>query len=287
MNFVLNLVLAGGLLGFSLFAAQPAMAGETVQFTSPDIQPTPFAQKRAKAKGVTLEPSPGITFSGLLTRPQTAGPNPAVVILTSSGGRLASHVDWAEMLAESGYVTLLVDSFGARGGTNFLDTKAIDMTVEGFAAFTYLAGLADVDGERIGIMGFSMGGSFVFPIIRSENRQRPDDVAYRAAVAFYPTCNLGYDYDIPVLVLFGTNDTLSSLGQCQLLAGERGGEEGVSLFVYEGVSHFFDSRDYAQDADLRGADWKKPLWFDQHHYDAAAHADSIVRTVEFLDQYLK
>ncbi|MFQ5438280.1 MAG: dienelactone hydrolase family protein [Paracoccaceae bacterium] len=264
----------------------PVAAEQTVHFKSPDVQPTPFRLKRAKAKGITLKPTPGMEFKGLLFTPDGSGPHPAVVILESGGGQLNSHVLWAKTLAEWGYVSLLVDSFASRGVTNMLETQAIDMTVEGFAAFTFLSGLDAVDEERIGILGFSAGGSFLFPVVRAENKLRPPSVHYRAAVSYYPTCNIGYVYRVPIMVLFGDKDRLSSLAQCKTLIDESGPDGSISLHVYKGATHFFDSTDYSKDRSLHGVGWRKPLWFETNDYDPEAHKDSLTKTRAFFDEYL-
>lgn len=227
-------------------------------------------------------------FTGLLNKPDGDGPFPADVILVSGGGKLASHEAWGKTLAEWRYVSLLVNSFDARGGSNFLDTKAVDMTVEGFAAFTYLAARPDVQPENIGLLGFSMGGSFLFPVMRDDNKTRPDNVNYKAAVSYYPTCNIGYDYSKPILILFGDRDALSSLAQCQsMLNDSTYNTSGVSLSIYDSATHFFDSADYAKDAALRSDKWIKPMWFEAHHYDEAAHRESLVRTKDFLAEHLQ
>ncbi len=272
--------------GLGTLLTGPVLAAEEVLFISPETPPTPFKMKQAAKKGIVAKSSPGIEIIGTLYMPKGDEPHPAVTILVGAGGVLVSHRTWAKELASWGYVALLVDSFGSRGGTNLLDTSALDMTVDAYAAYNYLSTRPEVDASRIGILGFSMGGSFVFPIMRDLNKQRPENVAYRAAVAFYPTCNLGYDYSKPIMVLFGDNDILASLGQCQNLVADNAAKDAVSLHVYKGASHFFDSTDYAKDSALRGEGWRTPLWFAQHGYDAEAAKDSIARTRAFLDANL-
>jgi len=280
---LLILILLTGFFTSSNFGLALA---ENVTFSSPDIQPTPFKVKRAKAKGITLEPTPGLELQGILAEPQGDGPHPAVVILSGSGGLLTSQIEWGKTLADWGYVSLLVDSFRARGGTNVLDTPAIDMTVDAYAAFTFLSQRANVDPDNIGILGFSMGASFIFPVMRDVNRTRPATVHFKAGVAFYPTCNVGDSYASPILVLFGRDDILTSLRQCENLVDDPGAGGNIKLHVYDGATHFFDSRDFAKDTSLHGPTWRKPLFYEQNNYDPAAHADSVNRTRAFFESHL-
>lgn len=265
----------------------PTIAGETVHFSAPDIQPTAFKLKRAKAKGITLEPTPGMAFTGVLIQPEGSGPHPALVILISGGGLLTSHTVWAETLAKSGYTSLLVNSFQARGGTSLQDTQAVDMSTDAFAAFLYLAARDDVDASKIGLLGFSAGASFGFTAMRDVNKLRPKGVDFAVSVAFYPTCDVGYEYSKPTLVLFGGQDTLTSLGQCEILIEENANHGCIELHVYPQATHFFDSMDYSKDATLHGDGWSKPFAYDQHEYSDTAHQDSIERTFTFLDAHLK
>jgi len=268
--------------------AHLAQASEKVVFSAPSIQPTPFRAKKAAAKGITLTATPGPEFVGYLSKPDGAGPFPAVVILESAGGLLASHNKWAETLASWGYASLLVDSFGSRDGTNFTDTKAVDMTIDAYAAYNYLAARGDIDASKIGVLGFSMGGSFLFTVLRDSNGQRPENVDFKTGVAFYPTCDLGYNYTKSILILFGRDDTLTSLSQCQkLLNASKAAGGGISMHVYDGATHFFDSTDYAKDAVLHGDHWRKPLWYNLHEFNANAYADSVNRARAFLDAHLK
>ena len=88
-----------------------AHAGEVVTFQTKPIPPTPFKLRRAKAKGVELQPQPGVELRAILNRPVADGPRPAVVVLVSGDGLQPSHLAWGAVLAEWGYVSLVIDSF--------------------------------------------------------------------------------------------------------------------------------------------------------------------------------
>lgn len=118
---------------------------------------------------------------GILTRPLGAGPHPGILYGHSHGGRYdigaAELLDGREYLqgplgpvfARAGYVTLSLDmqTFGSRNGvTESAAAKALlwhgkslfgQMLSDQAAALTYLAARADVDANRIGAFGMSMG----------------------------------------------------------------------------------------------------------------------------------
>jgi dienelactone hydrolase len=118
---------------------------------------------------------------GILTRPLSAGPHPGLLYGHSHGRRYdigaAELLDGREYLqsplgpvfARAGYVTLSLDmqTFGSRNGvTESAAAKALlwhgkslfgQMLSDHAAALTYLAARADVDANRIGAFGMSMG----------------------------------------------------------------------------------------------------------------------------------
>jgi dienelactone hydrolase len=122
-----------------------------------------------------------------LTRPARAsGPCPAILYAHSHGGRHeigASELmdgrsyllsPFGPLLARAGYVTLCLDmpTFGDRDGVEesaaatahlwYGTTLMGQMLSEEAAALTYLASRADVDPERIGAFGISLGSTLTY-----------------------------------------------------------------------------------------------------------------------------
>ena len=62
-----------------------------------------------------LTPGAPISIDATLVRPAGDGPFPAVVQLHGCAGLEPQSYRWARWLAERGYVSLVVDSFGAAG----------------------------------------------------------------------------------------------------------------------------------------------------------------------------
>jgi dienelactone hydrolase len=136
----------------------------------------------------------GERIRGVLTRPTTAGPHPAILYPHSHGGEY--HIGADELLdgrryllsplgpvfAEAGYVTLTLDmpAFGARAHlTEAALSKALlwhgrsligQMLGENAAALTWLAARPDVDAGRIGMFGISMGCTLSYWLAAVDSR---------------------------------------------------------------------------------------------------------------------
>ena len=80
------------------------------------------------------------------------------------------HQAWGELWAAHGYVALMVDGFGPRGypagfPRHSYDSRPEELNevtvrpLDAYGALAYLRTRADVDGARIGLQGWSNGGS--------------------------------------------------------------------------------------------------------------------------------
>jgi carboxymethylenebutenolidase len=112
-------------------------------------------------------PSGGETVHGLLYLPSTPGPHPAIVVIHEWWGL----VDWIKQqssdLADQGYVALAVDLYRGKSAT---DPETAHELMRGLpqdrgvrdlvAAATYLKGLKSVDANRLGAVGWCMGGGY-------------------------------------------------------------------------------------------------------------------------------
>jgi len=107
---------------------------------------------------------------------------------------------------------------------------------------------ADVIPDRIGLQGWSNGGSTVLATMSPVVAGVPAD-GFRAALAFYPGCGLHGAFDekplrptAPILLLHGTADEEVSYKRCQQLV-ERSRAAGgrIDIKLYAGATHGFDS----------------------------------------------
>lgn len=236
-----------------LALAAPAIAQERVSFPSNDFDLTHGAPTH---------------LEGLLYRPAGDGPHPAMVLLHGCGGLYrgrsgteptARHQEWAERFAAAGYVTLHVDSFNPRGVRAICRTKGrtispgIERARDAYGALLYLQSRSDVRPDRIGLMGWSNGGSTTLWTIALHAKARPASLPkgdFAAAVAFYPGCRTplenkaGWATAIPLLILIGAADDWTPAAPCEALV-EREQRRGrpIELIVYPGANHDFDAPD--------------------------------------------
>jgi dienelactone hydrolase len=189
----------------------------------------------------------GLAVPAKLARPiwsEPVGPGPAVLVLHGSGGLLkqpgqgdevcspdmeSQFQTWAERLAERGYVVLLPSSYSARGFCDkHKDPDKIPSTFDDKpeqilgrlydvdAASRYMCDLADVDCERMGVLGFSQGGTMTMLAVHWQVDQAlahfrdtkgdtvdieipdlaPGRPEFQVGVAYYPGC--GFDGVVPL-----------------------------------------------------------------------------------------
>lgn len=272
---------------FMPFQTKLLCAQEIVTFPSEPTPISPFKLKKAKASGITLTPTPGIMLTGHLFRPKADERRPAVMILLSGDGLQPSHLNWAKLVAEWGYVALVIDSFRSRGGTETRDTPSVGMPADAMNGARYLKSLEFVEGNKIGLIGFSMGGSRLFSILGKSGNNKSDDGTFALGVSFYPNCIADIALQVPLLVFAGDNDDIMSLGSCKTALKEAAKHENdMSLIMYSGATHYFDNPNYRKDIVQAGAKASPPVYFSTNHYDLAAHEDSIIRVRDFLKKHI-
>jgi dienelactone hydrolase len=109
-----------------------------------------------------------VRASGELFKPDGAGPFPAVVVLHGCGGLGVHDQAWAQRLNRWGYVAFVIDSFGPRGVLSVCGTPDVPPGLrahDAFSAASWLRAQRFVDGARIGVIGFSHGGSTVMQTV--------------------------------------------------------------------------------------------------------------------------
>jgi carboxymethylenebutenolidase len=219
------------------------------------------------------------TLVGYLYRPaQMNAPRvPAVVMMHGRAGAYSSrangvydaatlslrHKAWGRQWTAAGYIAVLVDGFGPRGfpqgfGRFSYDSRPeelSEMTVrplDAAGALAYLRARPDVVPDRIGLQGWSNGGSTVLATVSPVAPATPaltPATGFRAALAFYPGCGLKGAFDdrpllpyAPTLVLHGTADEEVSYKRCRGLVEKSRAAGGlVEIKLYAGAAHNFDA----------------------------------------------
>lgn len=264
----------------AVLAAQSASAEERVGFDSARYLVGTLKQRIAYERGELPPVNPAIPLIGYLSKPDGAGPFPAVVHLHGCSGltermRRAS----AARMTNWGYVSLVVDSFATRGLKDDCVTPPADRHADAMGALAYLATLPFVDPQRIALVGHAQGGAAALQVA-SERPYRlfdmPDGLSYRAAAAFYPRCNAARQtLALPTLILIGELDAWSPIKLCEWWMQRRDGRGApVRLVVYPEAFHGFDDPGIRNGMDFTFGHWVK--------YDPEAAARASAELANFL-----
>lgn len=226
---------------------------------------------------------------------------PAVVLLHGCGGTYDQHgalsaraLEYARLLNDHGVHALVLDSLTPRGEkelcTQRIGTRRVTQAnrrLDALAAVDWLAHRPGVDAQRIGLMGWSNGGSTLLAALN----ERHADVAAAAvkpafAVAFYPGCEAdlkrGFETRTKLLMLVGEADDWTPAAPCHELA-RAGNGTPPEIEGYAGAYHGFDS---AAKLRLRKdvPNGASPGQGVHVGGDAAAYAASRERLLKFLAQ---
>jgi carboxymethylenebutenolidase len=149
----------------------------------------------------------GLSMPGLLTTPagHGPGPRPGLLLIYEAFGMTAEMARVARDLAAEGWSVLIPDLF-ARGRKPLCVASCLKAVATGQgvplddleAARRWLAGLPEVDGERIGVVGFCMGGGFALLLAMSGR--------YRASAPFYGQAPREMPASCPVVASYGGRD---------------------------------------------------------------------------------
>lgn len=161
--------------------ATPGNGGTSAPSPGRDACPRGSAAVELGGVAACLEevafPAGSLTLAGQWLRPQGSGPVAAVVVVRGSGESSRGN-PWTESLAAvlvgEGVGVLIPDKRGSdRSEGDWRTASFEELADDAVAAVEHLAGRADVDGARIGLMGLSQGGQVV-PIAGA----RSDSVAF-------------------------------------------------------------------------------------------------------------
>jgi dienelactone hydrolase len=217
-----------------------------------------------------------VKASGELYKLDGPGPYPAIVVLHGCAGVTPQYHVWAQRLNRWGYVALVVDSLGPRGYQTVCDSlnvSTLERARDAFAAAAWLRSQPFVDPARIGVIGFSHGGSTVLKAVLEPVIRAATATPFRAAVAYYPGCARDFPtIASDTLILIGDADTQASVLSCRaFVASAKDASHPVELKVYPGANHLFDAIGLPRNT----------------AYDPAAADDAFTVTRTFFDARLK
>lgn len=176
----------------------------------------------------------GAGWTMTLSLPAGKGPFPAVIIMPGCSGNSPPAVaaglrDHARRLTANGFAAGIIDVLGRRS----VCADAPALLAREFSAARSAADAAGrlaqdrrIDGDRIGFIGQSFGGSVA---LRIASRQSP----FRAIVAYYPWCRAGLGkLQAPMLIMTGSDDDWTPASRCRSL--------GAQVVTYPDAVHSFD-----------------------------------------------
>jgi carboxymethylenebutenolidase len=212
---------------------------------------------------------------GLLVTPEGKGPFPAAIVIQEWWGLNDWVKDQARALAKQGYVALAVDLYRGKVATTQEDAHQLmmgtppDRAIRDLrGAFRYLEAQASVRKDRIGAIGWCMGGRYALELATVEPTLAAD-VAYYGA----PPTDAAAIAAIhaPVLGNYGGDDKGPTPDQARAFeAALKKAGKAVDVKVYPGAGHAF-------------ANVNNP-W---GGYRKEAAEDAWARTTAFLAKYLK
>jgi len=258
-----------------------ASADDLVKFDSAAYRVGQLQQRQARERGETPPEAPHTTIEGYLSKPDGSGPFPAVVYVHGcSGLSTDTRKRMAERLTAWGYISLVVDSFASRGIKESCDQLRLvpSRQADALGALLYLSKLDFVDPKRIAVVGSSQGGVVALQLASThvvELFAFPDNLKFKAAVAYYPPCSVATDQlNIPTIILIGELDDWSPAKDCERWMERRAGKGApVKLVIYPGAYHSFDLPNVGKGRQFFGH-WLK--------YDADAARRSVLEMREFL-----
>jgi dienelactone hydrolase len=252
------------LIVIAALAAEPELlvAQMTGGLTMPERVQFGSADGKTTLVGYVFKPTvqPGARVPAVVMMHGRAGPYSSLAKGVYDATTLSQrHQFWGRLWVAQGYIAVLVDGFGPRGypqgfGRHTYATRPAELDevgvrpLDAYGALAYLRARPDVLTDRIGLHGWSNGGSATLASMAPDApglaRHTPD-AGFRAALAFYPACGLkdhfaatDYRSYAPLRIFVGTADEEISPAVCRELLMHAGGD--VQIHFYKGATHDFD-----------------------------------------------
>jgi len=214
------------------------------------------------------------TVSAYLAVPDSAGPHPALVVIHEWWGLNDWVKEEAQKFAGQGYVALAVDLY--RGKVAYDPNLAHELSRglpqdQGVrdleAAYNYLASRPDVRHDKIGSVGWCMGGGYSLMLAENEPKLAACVVNYGSM----PTDKeVIQKIQAPVLGNFGAEDRGITPAAVEAFeTAMKAAEKSIDVKVYDGAGHAFENPN------------------NKLGYREAAASDAWARTISFLNRTLK
>jgi carboxymethylenebutenolidase len=226
----------------------------------------------ATPKNVTYK-SGSDTVHGILYTPAGKGPFPGIIVIHEWWGLNDWVKEQASKLADQGYITLAIDLYRGKVATTpneaheFMGGVPQDRAKRDLqAAFNFLQSQADVKKDRIGAIGWCMGGGYALQLAIDQPSLRADAINY----GVYDYASLAKNPDqikkinASILGLFGAQDRgiptndLKAFVDAMAKQGKK-----ADFSVYSDAGHAFENpnnKDGYRPKDAQSA-WKRIVVF--------------------------
>ncbi|HMO54118.1 MAG TPA: dienelactone hydrolase family protein [Tepidiformaceae bacterium] len=234
-------------------------------------------------ESVSIAVGHGKMMRGALASPRVEGERPAIIVIHEIFGLNNDIRAKAQRFADAGYVALAPDVFSAFGRKPLCIFRAVQSLRAGDGpAFEYLerarqwlAERPEVDGSRIGVIGFCMGGGFALLFAAKSE--------VGAAAVFYgdvPKDPQLVETACPVVAGFGGRDRVFGKNGARLARHLQAAGVVNDVVTYPDAGHSYMS-------EHRGVVAKVNSWGPMRvGFNAAAAEDSWRRVDEFFGRYL-
>lgn len=232
------------------------------------------SQARAADSKTVSYKSGDETVQGILFTPSGKGPFPAIIAIHEWWGLNDWVKEQASRLADQGYETLAIDLYRGKVATTPDEAHQIMRGVpedrakrDLHAAFEYLASQPNVTKDRIGAIGWCMGGGYSLDVALQESTLAADVIHY-GHLATDPEALK--KINAPILGIFGaqdkgiTPDDVHTFEQGIKQLGKK-----IEIRIYDDAGHAFENPN------------------NKEGYRQADAADAWKRTVDFLASTLK
>ncbi|GHO42813.1 carboxymethylenebutenolidase [Ktedonospora formicarum] len=222
-------------------------------------------------QGLTIAfPSGEREVLGYLARPEGDGPFPSVIIIHEIYGLTDNIKNIAHRFAEEGYAALAVDLFSGRNrtvcmfrfmGQMIFKSQNNESLHDLQSSLTFLETRPEVDKERIGAIGFCMGGGFAIAWACNDER-------LKVVAPFYgmnPRPLESVKRSCPVVGSYPENDFTASQGR---KLEQKLKEYTIShdIKIYPEAKHsFFNEQGQAYQAEASQDAWQRVLTFFSTH----------------------
>lgn len=215
--------------------------------------------------------------------PDGQGPFPAMILLHGCGGPVVTASDWVQRLNGWGYAVIAPSSFlprGVYGGVCEPSQQSMvtprDRAGDVISTALWLRTRPEIDGARIGVIGFSHGGTTAAWVTQRQYEQEYPRLL-RASIDYYGACRKpATKGTVPLLALAGEDDTWVPARICRTFGSSLRPDQVFELHTYPGAAHGFDG----------GVVIQHSVQGHRVGYNFTAAEDSVVRVKAFLDRYM-